>query len=305
MVDLSDTVVALRAFNRFHTRVAGALEPHYMGSALGLIEARMLYEIAQADGVLATELQDRLALDAGYASRILRRFEAKDWVVRGRGRDARQRPIALTTAGRAAFDALDARTRAAVEEQLAGLDAIGHRDLSAALDHVRALLGDRPFAPWSLRPFRAGDMGTIAARQSILYDAGYGWGRGMEIVELEIVTAFLRDFNPAREQCWIADRDGRMLGSVFLVDAGDDIAQLRLLYVEPDARGLGIGAALVDACIAFARAADYRAIRLWTHSVLESARRIYAARGFVITAVETHDRFGAPEQGESWELALA
>lgn len=295
-------VTAVRAFNRFHTRFAGALEPHYMGSDLTLIEARLLYEILNREAPLASELQEALGLDAGYASRILRRFEARGWIARGRGADARQRPISVTDEGKAMFAALDARTRGEIERQLAPLGPDGRATLVSALDTARALLGDANARDWALRTFRAGDLGMIAGRQSALYAEHHGWGIPMEILQGEITTNFLRDFKPGREQCWVAERAGRMVGSIMLVDSGDNAAQLRLLYVEPDARGLGIGEALVRACVEFARSSGYAKIWLWTHSVLLSARRIYAAAGFEIVSVDTHDAFGEPEQGETWEL---
>jgi DNA-binding MarR family transcriptional regulator/N-acetylglutamate synthase-like GNAT family acetyltransferase len=301
---LDAAIASFRAFNRAHTRFAGVLTPRYMDTELSVIEARLLYEIAVRDSVLAAELQALLGLDGGYASRILRRFEERGWIARGRGPDARQRPIALTPAGRTAFDALDAATRDHTERALAPLGETGRAALAASLDTARALITDTA-QPWTLRPFRTGDMGMIAARQAILYDEGYGWGRGMEVLIGEIVTAFLRGFKPGREQCWIAERGGRMLGCVFLVDGGGGAARLRLLYVEAGARGLGIGQALVDACIDFARDAGYSKLVLWTHTVLTSARKIYAGAGFRIVSTEVHDEFGKPEQGETWELELA
>lgn len=158
---------------------------------------------------------------------------------------------------------------------------------------------------FALRAFRAGDMGMIAARQSILYRAVYGWGAGLEVDIGETTTNFLRDFTPGREQCWVAEVDGAMAGSIFLTDEGDGLGRLRLLYVEPSARGMGIGDALVHTCIRFARDLGYTRMTLWTHTILESARRIYAARGFRIMEVKTHDTFGVPVQGETWELELA
>lgn len=157
---------------------------------------------------------------------------------------------------------------------------------------------------WCLRPFRSGDVGMLSARQAILYDELYGWGRPLEALIYEIAAKFLRDFKEGREQCWVAERDGRMLGAVMLVEDDADTARLRLLYVEPDARGLGIGAALVHQCTCFARAAGYRRVVLWTHQVLESARRIYAAEGYRITATETQHEFGKPEVSEHWLLEL-
>ena len=295
-------VSALRAFNRFYTRFVGALDAHYLDSGLSLAEARLLYEIARREAPLAAELQADLGLDAGYVSRLLRRFQAKGWIVRERGADARARPIALTENGRAAFAALDARTRAEVEARLERLGPADRETLVGALEAVTALLSGQQ-APWRIRTFRAGDLALIASRQSVLYES-YGWGLPMEILQGEVTTAFLRDFKPGREQCWVAEQAGTMAGAVLLVDAGDGVGRLRLLHVESWARGRGIGAALVAECVGFAREAGYRTIRLWTHTVLTSARRIYEAQGFRIVSTEVHDAFGKPEQGETWELAL-
>jgi DNA-binding MarR family transcriptional regulator/N-acetylglutamate synthase-like GNAT family acetyltransferase len=300
---MDEAVSALRAFTRFFTRFAGALDAHYMDSDLSLAEARLLYEIANRVSPLAAELRADLGLDPGYVSRILRRFQARGWVERGRGEDARSRPISLTAAGRTAFDAIDARTRAEVAGRIAGLGEADRETLIGALEAVTGLLVGGA-APWHIRTFRTGDLAMIAARQSILYEP-YGWARPMEILQGEITTAFLRDFKPGREQCWIAERAGRMAGAILLVDAGDNVGQLRLLHVEPWARGLGIGAALVAECVHFGREAGYERIRLWTHSVLLSARRIYEAAGFSIVSTAIHHEFGKPEQGEIWELPLA
>lgn len=301
---MEDAVVALRGFNRFYTRFVGALNAHFLDSALSLVEARVLYELATRDKPLASAIQDELGLDAGYLSRIVRRFQSRGWISRGRGADARQRPIAITAAGRQAFSALDRTTRAEVAKRIAPLGASDRETLIKALDSVRALLGGGEDRSWTLRTFRAGDLATIAARQSILYAEGWGWGQPMEILQGEITTAFLRDFKPGRDQCWVAERAGSMAGSVLLVDGGDGVARLRLLYVEPWARGLGIGQALVAECIDFARTAGYSRMQLWTHSVLLSARKIYAAAGMEIVKTEVHHEFGKPEQGEIWEMTL-
>jgi len=300
---MDDAVAAVRTFTRFYTRFAGALDAHYMDSDLSLAEARLLYEIANRAAPLAAALQAELGLDAGYVSRILRRFQAKGWIARGRGEDARARPISLTQEGRRVFDALDARTRAQVDARIEGLGAGDRETLVAALDAARGLLGAGGEAPWHIRVFRTGDLALIASRQSILY-APYGWGRPMEVLQGEVTTAFLRDFKPGREQCWVAERAGMMAGAVLLVDAGDNVGQLRLLHVEPWARGAGIGGALVGECVRFAREAGYARMRLWTHTILESARRIYEAAGFAITETAVHDEFGEPVQGETWELEL-
>jgi DNA-binding MarR family transcriptional regulator/N-acetylglutamate synthase-like GNAT family acetyltransferase len=299
---MDDAVASVRAFTRFYTRFAGALDAHYLDSELSLAEARLLYEIANREAPLAAALQAELGLDAGYVSRILRRFEAKGWIARGRGADARARPIGLTDAGRAVFEALDARTRAEVAGRIAALGEGDRLTLVEALGAARALLSGGK-APWRIRTFRTGDLATIAARQSILYEA-YGWKREMEILQGEVTTAFLRDFKPGREQCWVAERAGMMAGAVLLVDAGGNVGQLRLLHVEPWARGAGIGKALVAECVRFAREAGYETVRLWTHTVLAPARHIYEAAGFRIVATEVHHEFGKPEQGETWELAL-
>ena len=303
MADLAAAVESFRAFNRVHTRFAGVLKPHYLGSELSLMEARLLYEIATRAPVLARELQEVLDLDAGYASRLLRRFEERGWIARERGPDARQRPIVMLPAGREAFAALDQATHRHSEQQLAALPPAKRIALVSALDTARSALDPAP--AWTLRSFRPGDMGMIAARQSILYAEHFGWGAPMEVLQGEVTSAFLRDFKPGREQCWVAEIAGRMVGSIFAVDAGNDVAQLRLLYVEPDARGLGIGEALVRTCIEFARDAGYAKMTLWTHTILTSARRIYASHGFRLVSTETHDHFGDPVEGETWELDFA
>ena len=299
---MEDAIAEVRAFTRFYTRFVGALDAHYMDSDLSLAEARLLYEIANREAPLALDLQGELGLDAGYVSRILRRFQAEGWIERGRGDDARRRPISLTEEGRRHFEAIDVRARAQIGERIEGLPDGDRATLVEALGAARALLGGGT-APWHTRTFRTGDLATIAARQSILYEP-YGWGRPMEILQGEITTAFLRDFKPGREQCWVAERAGTMAGAILIVDAGDNVGQLRLLHVEPWARGLGIGSALVAECVAFARAAGYDIVRLWTHTVLTSARRIYEAGGFRIVSTEVHHGFGKAEQGETWELVL-
>jgi DNA-binding MarR family transcriptional regulator/N-acetylglutamate synthase-like GNAT family acetyltransferase len=305
MTDLvDDTVVQLRRFNRFYSRAAGLLEPRYQHSPFSLVEARIIYEIAQRGPVLAKEIGAELGLDAGYLSRTIARFEQAGWVSRERGDDARQRPVRLTEQGRAAFDAMDRDTRASMAKLIEPLTLDQRRQLSAAFGTVEQMLGSTGSGEVTLRTSRAGDMGQITARQSILYSEVYGWGVGMEALIGEITAGFLRNFQAGREQCWIAERDGRMLGCVFLVSDSAETARLRLLYVEAEARGLGIGNALVEQCVTFARDAGYRELVLWTHTVLDSARKIYAAHGFEITSVDVHDDFGKPEQGESWRLAL-
>ena len=301
---VDEAVSSLRHFNRYFTQRAGLLEPHYQGSQLSLIEARILYEIATGQPILAKAILGKLSLDRGYLSRIIARFEKAGRIERERGDDARQRPIRLTKSGRSIFDALDRRTRATTGAMIERLSVDQRRTLMASLTAAEQILGGGEPQPVAIRTFRTGDMGFITARQSILYSENYGWGVGMEALIGEITSAFLRNFQAGREQCWVAEQGGRMLGSVFLVADGPETCRLRLLYVEAEARGLGIGRELVDECIGFARAAGYRELILWTHTVLTSARKIYAAAGFEIVSVETHDEFGKPEQGESWRLLL-
>ncbi|MES2059161.1 MAG: bifunctional helix-turn-helix transcriptional regulator/GNAT family N-acetyltransferase [Pseudomonadota bacterium] len=301
---MDSTIQSLRAFNRFHTRFIGVLGADYLHSTMSLTEARLLYEIATRDAPLAVDLQQILGLDAGYASRIVRRFEQRGWVARGRSDDARRRPIELTEAGRAIFADLQRRQHDLLESRVGSLGAADRRMLVTALDTARNLLSHTEPAGYTVRTFETGDMGLVAARQAILYHESHGWGAPMEVLLGEVTSRFLRDFQPGREQCWIAESAGTMAGSVFVVDAGDGAAQLRLLYVEPWARGMGIGGDLVARCLTFARAAGYGSLRLWTHTVLESARRIYADAGLRIVSTEIHHEFGKPEQGETWEIAL-
>jgi len=292
---------SVRSFNRFYTKHVGALDQRFLGSDMSLAEARLLFEIAHAHEPVAAGLQAALGMDAGFVSRVIARFEARGWVVRGQGdADARRRPITLTPAGRSAFDALDRRQRDAVAAMLERLRPSQQADLVAALGTVRALLDPAPDTAFTIRTFRTGDAALIAARQSVLYDEDHGWGRGIEINETEVVSAFLKNFKPDREQCWVAELGGAMAGSVFLTNEGGGLARLRLLYVEPFARGRGIGDALVRTCIGFAQDAGYDAITLWTHTILASARRIYAAHGFELVETAVHDTFGKPVQGETW-----
>jgi GNAT superfamily N-acetyltransferase len=244
-------------------------------------------------------------MDAGFISRVLARFEARGWISRTRGSsDGRQRAIAVTDAGRAMFRQIDERQHAEVIAILDRLEPSDRADLCAALRLSQTLLDQEARHGFTLRTFRPGDMGLIAARQSILYQEVYGWGPQIEVIEGEVTTDFLRNFKPGREQCWVAEVNGVMAGSVFLTDEGDGLCRLRLLYVESFARGMGIGNALVEACLRFAREVGYQAMTLWTHTILTSARRIYAAHGFEIVETHVHEEFGAPVQSETWRLEL-
>lgn len=305
---MDDVIAPVRRFNRFYTGLIGALDDRFLGCEVTLPEARLLFEIATGEPaqepVTARAIQAALGMDAGYVSRIIARFEQRGWIARERGADARARPIRLTEAGRAAFANVDARQRAAVADLVGGLDPVQRADLAEAMARMRLLLAPESVPGFALRPFRTGDMGLIAARQSRLYAESHGWGRGLEVVEGETTTHFLRDFKPGREQCWVADIEGVMAGSIFLTDEGGDLARLRLLYVEPFARRRGIGDALVATCIGFARETGYQRLTLWTHTVLDAARRIYARHGFACIETTTHTTFGTPVAGETWTLDL-
>jgi len=303
---MEDAIATVRGFNRFYTRFIGALNARFLGSDLSLAETRLLFEIAQTGPLLASDLQSRLDMDAGFVSRVLGRFEERGWIKRTRsGEDARQRSITITKAGAQAFAEIDSRQRAEVVKILDRLGASDRADLCAALRLTETLLDGENKRAFTLRTFRPGDMGMIAARQSILYREVYGWGPQIEVIEGQVTTDFLRNFKPGREQCWVAEMNGTMAGSVFLTDEGGGLSRLRLLYVEPFARGLGIGNALVEACLGFARDVGYSAMTLWTHTVLESARRIYAAHGFRIVESHVHEEFGAPIESETWQIDLA
>lgn len=302
---MDDAIAATRRFNRFYTRFVGALDANFLDSGLSLAEARLLFEIAQREPCFADDLQAALDLDAGFVSRVLGRFERRRWIRRARlDGDGRRRSIRLAQAGREQFDRLDRRQREEVKAVLQTLDDPARRRLVAAFETAQDLLQGRTGAPFALRTFGPGDMGLIASRQAVLYRGHYGWDAGIEVNIGEVTTAFLRNFKPGREQCWVAESSGELAGSIFLTDEEDGLARLRLLYVEPAFQGRGIGEALVSACIAFAREVGYARVTLWTQSILESARRIYARHGFRITETSEHALFGKPLRGEMWDLIL-
>lgn len=302
---MDHAIEAIRVFNRFFTRHVGAIDARFLDTDMNLPEARLLFEIARREPVSASALQSSLGLDRGYLSRSIARFEERGWITRSRAdSDARLRPISLTSDGRAAFDLIDQRQRAAVAHDLSKLSSVEQADLVQALTKARLLLDPQAVAGYEIRTARTGEASQVAARQSVLYAASHGWGRELEILEAETTAAFLRDFKPGRERCWVAEIDGVMAGAVFLTDEGDGVARLRLLHVEPFARRRGIGDALVRECIGFAREKRYAQITLWTHTVLEAARRIYSRNGFELVSTEVHHTFGEAVQGETWRLTL-
>jgi DNA-binding MarR family transcriptional regulator/GNAT superfamily N-acetyltransferase len=311
---IPDGVTAVRRFNRFYTQRIGVLEEGYAKGPFSLSEARVLYEIRERDKATASEIGRDLALDAGYLSRILRGFEARGLVVRETSvRDGRQSLLSMTPRGRKALAPVEAHCCDDVAAMLTALPAPAQSQLFDAMRTIETVLaGEVPKVPYMLRPPRAGDMGWVVARHGALYAQEHGWDGRIEGLTAEIVAAFVRDYDAKRERCWIAERDGENVGSVFLVKdseaanerAEHDVARLRLLLVEPKARGLGIGARLVEEALRFAREARYRTVVLWTHSVLGSARRIYEAAGFKLTKTWQHDEFGLTLDSESWELKL-
>jgi DNA-binding MarR family transcriptional regulator/predicted N-acetyltransferase YhbS len=312
--DPAERIAALRQFNRFYTRRIGVLQEGLLDSRFSLAESRLLWELAHTEQTTATELAATLELDAGYLSRLLRGFKERGLVKASRSAsDARQTQLSITTAGRRAFAPLDRRSQTEVAALLSPLSDAQQRELLAAMARIEALLGARARTqPFVLRTHRPGDIGWVVSRHGALYAQEYGWDMRFEALVAQIAAGFVERFDPSREACWIAERDGSQLGSVFLVQARDEAtqavepgtAQLRMLLVEPSARGLGLGVALVDQCERFARQVGYRRIRLWTNSLLLAARGIYQRAGYKLLASEPHHSFGHDLVGETWELAL-
>lgn len=300
-----DRVNAVRRFNRFYTQRIGVLRQGLLGSDFSLAEARVLYELANRPQPIARELERDLRLDAGYLSRILRGFQRRGLVERSAAAaDRRRRPLALTSAGRAAFAPLDARSRAEIGALLGSLPEREQSRAVAAMREVERLLAPEQPAEIVYRQHRSGDIGWVVARHGAVYAEEYGFDASFEALVAEIGAAFLKNFEPARERCWIAERGGVPLGSVFLVRHSDELGKLRLLLVEPSARGLGIGRRLVAECVDFARSAGYGRVELWTQSILVAARKIYAAAGFGLVEEEPHHSFGQDLIGENWQLRL-
>ena len=300
-------VHAVRRFNRFYTRLIGALDEGFVKSPFSLTEVRILYELAHRDEATATIVGRELALDAGYLSRLLRRFR-KDGLVRmqASAADARQTLLRLTAKGRRTVSTLEARTNRDVAQLLATVGASDGRRLLHAMTTIERLLGDReaPRVPFVIRPPDPGDLGWIVHRHGALYAQEQRYSTEFEALVATIVGDFGRTHDPAKERCWIAERDGEIAGSIFAVRESDEVAKLRLLFVEPSARGLGIGARLVDECVRFVRGRGYRTLTLWTQSDLHAARRLYEQAGFQLVESSPHHSFGRDLIGETWTLAL-
>ena len=301
---------SIRRFNRFYTRAIGTLQAGLLDSPLTLPEARVLYEIATRDQPTASEIAIALDLDVGYLSRILRSFEAHLLIKRRTSPDdGRRSHLTLTKTGQKQFAILNERSNQQVNEMIQPFSPDQRTRLVQAMSTIESMLSDpspRPSPPYILRPHRPGDMGWVVQRHGFLYAEEYGWDERFEALIARITADFIEHLNPLRERCWIADRNDERLGCVFLVqDTKDpDTARLRLLLVEPTARGLGLGSTLIRECTQFARHTGYRKIALWTNSVLDTARHLYQREGYRLVAEEPHHSFGKDLLGQNWELTL-
>lgn len=298
---------AVRRFNRFYTGRIGILNEQLLDSGFTLPELRLLYEVATRDGPSATEVAKELRLDPGYLSRLIGRLRKRGLLdSHPAPADRRQSVLTLTRRGGDTFASLDRRSHAEVAAMLLPLGAEGAGHLVEAMGRIERLLGGPSPAPASylLRPHQPGDIGWVVQRHGAIYAEEYGWNGEFEALVAEIAARFLRTFDPARERCWIAERDGMNIGSIFLVRKSATVAQLRLLLVEPSARGLGVGRRLVSECVRFARQAGYRKITLWTNKGLDAARHLYEDAGLLLVEEESHHSFGHDLVSQTWTLTL-
>jgi DNA-binding MarR family transcriptional regulator/GNAT superfamily N-acetyltransferase len=302
-----NAIAEIRDFNRFYTRVIGVLDDGLLGSPFSLTEARVLYDLGRAERTETSELRELLGLDRGYLSRILARFERSGLIRRERApRDRRRQVIRLSAKGRHALDDLERRSEEQAAELLDSLRDPEKAQLLGGMVAIRAALDASPggAARFELRAPREGELGWIVSRHGTLYSRFYGWDSDFEALVAEIVATFAKGQAGDRGRAWIADVAGAPAGSVLCMPRDESTAQLRLLLVEPWARGMGIGGALVDACVGFARESGYRRLTLWTNDVLVEAPRIYEAAGFQLIAESPHHSFGHQLVGQDWELAL-
>jgi DNA-binding MarR family transcriptional regulator/GNAT superfamily N-acetyltransferase len=303
--DLEARVAAVRHFSRFYTPLIGVFEEHYLKTSFSPTEGRVLYELAHREGVTATALAADLNLDHGYLSRILRGFGEAGLVAKKRAPDdARQSLITITAKGRKAFAPLNKASSDQVAVLLGKLSTADQERVVGAMRKVENLLGAaKPAAsPIVLRPHRPGDMGWVTSANASLYAQEYGWDISYEALVARITAEFIENFDPKRERCWIAEMDGERVGSVFVVKKTDEIAKLRLLIIDPKARGLGLGKRLVDECLRFAKDTGYKSMTLWTQANLLAARGIYARAGFKMTAAEANRAFGVDLVSETWDI---
>jgi DNA-binding MarR family transcriptional regulator/GNAT superfamily N-acetyltransferase len=303
----NDQIAAVRAFNRFYTRKLGVLDQQLMKSPFSLSEARVLYELAHRDDPAAKEIGVELGLDPGYLSRILQKLEDSGLITRKPlPSDRRQVRLGLTAKGRQAFARLDQSSHDEVAAMLGRLGDGERTGLVHAMATIEKTLEPETRArpAFLLRSHRPGDIGWIVSRHGAVYAQEFGWDITFEALVAEITAQFIRGYDPSREHCWIAEMDGEPVGSIFLVKGSDEVAKLRLLLLEKKARGLGIGRALTEQCIRFAREKGYSSITLWTQSILVAARGIYQRAGFHRIAEEPHHSFGVDLIGETWEMKL-
>ena len=297
----------IRHFNRFYTQKIGVLQEGLLKSPFSLTQLRVLYELAYREHISAAELCQDLNLDAGYLSRILADFENRGFIERKQSKeDGRQNTVELTKRGRDAFEPLNTRSHEEIGKLLSTLSVSDQIELVDSMKSIETLLDTKPEQKptYILRPHQPGDMGWVVYRHGVLYSQEYGWDEQFEALVATIVAKFLKRFDAKRERCWIAEKDGEIVGSVFLVKRSKNVAQLRMLYVEPSARGLGIGGRLVSECVRFAKQSGYKKIVLWTNNILHAARKIYEAHGFQITNEESEHSFGHDMVFETWELEL-
>ncbi|MDO8043035.1 bifunctional helix-turn-helix transcriptional regulator/GNAT family N-acetyltransferase [Janthinobacterium sp. SUN137] len=289
---LGERTEIVRRFNRFYTRQIGVLHEHLLNSAFSLTEVRILYELAHREQLTSADLCRELGLNAGYLSRVIAGFEKQGLIAKTRSpTDARAARLQLTGQGQRTLAPLIDASRREVAAMLERLPPTAQQELVAAMEQIQGLLGE-PSPSYLLRNPQPGDMGWIIHRQAVLYAQEYGWNNEYEALVADILAKFVREFDPARERCWIAEKDGKVIGSVFIVRQDDTTAKLRLLYVDPCARGLGIGSRLVDECLRFSRQVGYTKMVLWTNSILTDARRIYDKAGFQLVEEEAHHSFG-------------
>ena len=295
---LGERTDSVRRFNRFYTRQIGVLHEHLLDSPFSLTEVRILYELAHQNDLTSADLCRELGLNAGYLSRVISGFDKQRLIAKSRSpTDARATRLQLTDAGQRTLAPLVDASRREVAAMLERLPPTAQQDLVAAMNQIEGLLGE-PSPSYLLRNPQPGDMGWIIHRQAVLYAQEYGWNNEYEALVADILAKFVREFDPARERCWIAEKDGKVIGSVFVVRQDDTTAKLRLLYVDPCARGLGIGSRLVDECLRFSREAGYARMVLWTNSILTDARRIYDKAGFQLVEEEAHHSFGKDLVGQ-------
>jgi DNA-binding MarR family transcriptional regulator/GNAT superfamily N-acetyltransferase len=301
----------VRRFNRFYTRHIGLLDRHYLDSGFSLAQVRILYELAHRDRLTASELSQELGIDAGYLSRILVGFEKAGLIARKPSpQDARRSHLLLTGKGRKTFAPLQSRSARDIGRMLGALTPEDRAQAIGAMLRIERLFAPEPdgttlgLHSYCLRTHRAGDMGWVVHRHGVQYAREYGFDQTFEALVAEITAKFIRNFDPRRERCWIAERDGEIVGSVFLVQVSKHIAKLRLLLVEPSARGLGIGRRLVEECVGFAREAGFKKIVLWTQSILTAARATYEKQGFKLVQSQPERNFGHDLIAETWELKL-